>query len=302
MQAIDLLRAAWILFIFFLAFFLFPGYLFSARNSSSLSLRFAGNFVRALLIATIAGVLLASLKCLNATTVVSLVLGVTAIAWVRKNGKTSRDWLHGLQEAAIKVVRLVEDRAIFRPLDSSASTEPRTRGWLAQSLEGRETVVAAFVFVLLTTCALFFSHPLRELRLDRPEQYQVLLRARELMLNLHAYQRPIIFPSVIAMVSFLSSADPMQVIRFLSPVFELFIVLVAGLLIRQCTRGSIAAIAGMYCLGAAALQPAVTETPMPLSTTAKLESFFRTSLTAPGSSPEFGIGLLCLLLALVFLV
>ena len=130
MQAIDLLRAAWILFIFFLAFFLFPGYLFSARNSSSLSLRFAGNFVRALLIATIAGVLLASLKCLNATTVVSLVLGVTAIAWVRKNGKTSRDWLHGLQEAAIKVVRLVEDRAIFRPLDSLLPpSRGRVVGW-----------------------------------------------------------------------------------------------------------------------------------------------------------------------------
>ena len=83
---------------------------------------------------------------------------------------------------------------------------------------------------------------------------------------------------------FRSSAVPIpcRSSRSFLPVFELFIVLVAGLLIRQCTRGSIAAIAGMYCLGAAALQPAVTETPMPLSDNGKTRRVFPHFAYRPG--------------------
>jgi hypothetical protein len=92
------------------------------------------------------------------------------------------------------------------------------------------------------------AHPVRELRFDRPEQYEVLLRGRELT-NLHAHDRPLVFPSVIATIAFVSSTDAMQVTRLLSPLLELFILLAAGLLFHLCTRGTVATIAVIYCLG-----------------------------------------------------
>ena len=301
MQVMDLIRAAWILPIFVLAFFLFPGYLFSGRDSATPVVRMAGNFVRMLLLMTILGVLLASLKMFNAATVVSLFLGTLVIAWIRKRAKTSQNWLTALQEAVIRAVRVVEQRTIFRPLDAPASSAESSVKWWQRWLHGKEPLAAAFAVVLIITGALQFAHPLRELRLNRPEQYEVLLRGRELMLNLHAHERPVVFPSMVATVSFLSSADPMQVMRFLCPVLEIFLVLAGGLLIRECTKGAVAAIGAMYLLGTCALRPAVAETPVAISTIQKLESFLRNSLAGNGGSPEIVAGLLCVVLALVFL-
>lgn len=301
MQPLDTFRAAWILFIFVLAFFFFPAYLFSRQESSAPVLRVAGNFARALLMVTIASLLLASLKMLNTTTVIVLFLGAILTAWVRKRARASRSWLTWLQEATIRIVRTIEGRAIVRPREAFVSAgRPEESAW-SRALKGRGLLAAAFAVVLITTAVLYFALPLRELRLDQPEQYEVLLRGRELMLNLHAHERPLVFPSVIATTAFLSSVDPMQVTHYLSPMLEFFIVLAAGLVIRVCTRGAVAAIVVIYCLGTAALQPLGSEAAVPISTTEKLESIFRLSLTKTRASPEFEIGLLCLLLALAFL-
>jgi hypothetical protein len=299
-QPLDTFRAAWILFVFFLVFFFFP-HLFPRRRSSPAVLRVAGNFARALLVVTTASWCLTSLKVFNTTTVVLLFLGGIMIAWVRKRAGTSRNWLAVLQEAAIGIVCLIEGRAISRPTGARVSADHIEGSPWSRALHGKELLTAVFAVVLITSGALHFAHPLRELRLDQPEQYEVLLRGRELMLNLHAHQRPLVFPSVIATIAFISSADAMQVTRFLSPVLELFIVLAAGLLIRAGTRGAVAAIAAIYCLGTAAFQPAGNEAAVPISTMEKLEGVFRISLTRTRASPEFEIGLLCLLLTLAFL-
>jgi hypothetical protein len=300
MQPLDAFKAAWILFIFLLVFFFFPAYLFPGRQHSSTALRVAGNFVRALLMVTIAGLLLTSLRIFNATTVVLLFLGAMMMAWMRKRSGSSRNWLAGLQETTIGIVRRLEGQPMVRRNGTSVSDQPKESSWL-RALQGTEMLAAALSVVVTTTAALYFAHPLRELRLDQPEQYEVLLRGRELMLNLHGHDRPMVFPSVIATIAFLSSTDPMQVTRFLCPLLELCIVLAAGLVVRACTRGAVAAIAAIYCLGVAAFQPPGNETAVPISTMEKLESVFRISLTRTRASPEFEIGLLCLLLAVAFL-
>jgi hypothetical protein len=300
-QPVDTFTAAWILFIFLLVFFFFPSYLFSGRQSSPIVLRVAGNFARVLLMVTIASLLLTSLRMLNTTTVVLLFLGAIVIAWVLKRAETSQNWVTGLQETTIGIVRLIEDRAIFRPTGAPVSADQPEGRPCSRASHGRELLAAAFAIALITTGILHFAHPLRELRLDQPEQYEVLLRGRELMLNLHAHERPLVFPSVIATIAFLSSADPMQVTRFLSPVLELFIVLAAGLLILVRTRGAVAAIAAIYCLGTSAFEPVGNQVAVPTSAMEKLESLFRISLTRTRASPEFEIGLLCGLLSLAFL-
>jgi hypothetical protein len=301
MQLLDTLRAVWILFVFASVFFIFPEYLSERGNDSPLALRVVGNFARTLLVVTLAGLLLTSLKILNTTTVVLLLVGALAIAWLRKRAKTSGHWLAALQDFAIGIVRLFERQPTSGSSRGPVSPrEPKSTSWWA-ALQGREILVAAFAVVAITTGVLYFARPLQELRLDRPEQYQVLLRCRELMLNLHAHDRPLIFPSIIATTSIVNSMDPMQVTRFISPVFELFVVLAAGLLIYVSTRGKVAAIVTIYCFGTAAFQVAGNEAVVPVSTAEKLESVLRMSLARNTGSLEFGIGVLCLLLALAFL-
>jgi hypothetical protein len=301
-QPLDLLKAVWILFIFVTLFFLFPTYLFPERNDSPAILATAGNFVRALFLVTVASSVLASLKMFNATTVILLFVGAVAIAWIRKRAKSSRNWLSALQELTIGILRLFEgQQLVFRPQwKPIPSDESKRVPWWA-ALHGNEFVAAAFAVVAIITGVLYFVRPLQELRLDRPEQYESLLRGRELMLNIHAHDRPLAFPAVIATTAIVSSMDPMQVTRFLAPVFELALVLSAGLLVWVSTRGAVAAIVTVYCLGTAALQVAAHDAVAPASTVEKLENIFRSSLTRATGSPEVGIGLICLILALAFL-
>jgi hypothetical protein len=301
MQPLDTFRAVWILFITLGLFLFFPAYLFSGRQNSAPVLAVAGNFARALLMVTMVGLLLASLRILNTTTVILLFFGAVAIVWVRKRAEASQNWLTALQETTIGVVRLIEGRAIVYPASGGVpADQPKESSW-SRLFQDRELLVTAFAVVLITIAALYFAHPLQELRLDQPAQYEVLLRGRELMLNLHAHARPLVVPSVIATIAFLSSMDPMQVTRFLSPMVALLIVLAAGLVIRACTRGVVAAIAAIYCLGTAALQPVGSEVGVPVSTAEKLEGVLRISLTRNTGSLEFGIGVVCLLLTLAFL-
>ena len=293
-------RAFWIVVVFLLTFFWLPDFLFSRGQNSWTALRLAGGFVRMLLMATIASVLLASLKVMNITTITLLFLGGILIGWVRKRAGASRNWFMGLQETTIGFVREFEGRSIF--YSNSSPIHPSNRRQWLKALEGREMLVTAFATVLIMIFGLHFGHALRELRLDQPDQYVVLLRGRELMLNIQAFTRPLVFPSVIATTSLLSSTDPMQVTRFLSPILGLFIILAAGLVIRVCAGGGLACVAAIYLLGTGAFESMGNDATVPTSTIEKLASVFRISPTLTRAGPEFEVGLLCFLLALAFLV
>lgn len=300
MQPLDALRVTWIIVIFLCVFFVFPAYFFPVGDSSATITRTAGNFVRILLIVTLTSLLLTRFKIFNATTIVLLFLGALLLAWVRKRAKSSRTWLRGLQDFTIGIVRLTEGPSPSRSAGAKVSLRSKPPGW-STAFEGRETITATFVVVLIGIGVLYFVHPLRELRLSQPEQYESLLRGHELMVNLRGTQRPLVFPSVIATIAFLSSMDPMQVTRFLAPLLELGVLLAAGLVVRVCTRGVVAVIVAIYLLGTAAFQPVSGEGIVPISVLEKLKFVFGNSLTRIHGSPEWEMGLLCLLLALAFL-
>jgi hypothetical protein len=300
MLTFDALRAIWILAIFFCIFFVFPAYFFPVGEDSTAIVRTAGNFARTLLIVTVTSLLLTRLKIFNSATMVLLLFGGLLFAWVRKRTKLSRNWLTGLQDFTIGVVRLTEGRAPSSSAHRRNSPPSKLSGWLAV-LAGREAIICTFAVVLIFIGILYFGSPLRELRFSQPEQYESLLRGRELMVNLQGIQRPFVFPAVVASISFFSSTDPMQVTRFLAPLLEVGILLAAGLVIRVCTRGPIAAMVAIYLLGTAGLQPPRSSEIVPVSTTEKLELVFCNSLMRIRGSPEWEIGLLCLLLALVLL-
>src|SRR5882762_2469824 len=307
MHALDALKAFWILSVFLFLFFGLPAHLFSGRPNSPGVMRIAGNWARTVLCVTILVFLLSSLRVLGAITVVLLFLGTIAVSWFRKRAGRPRRLLTNLQATTVNIMRRVESRSLglflprrHPPTSARSPWRLRVTPWL-KVLEGRELLGACFVVVLAITVVLRTEHAVRELRFDQPEQYSALLRARELMLNVHPAGRPLVFPAVIAVTSLLSSADPMQVTRFMAPVIGLFVVLATGLLIQVSTRASVACVAAIYCLGATVFPPARNQTAVAISVTEKIESVFRSSPATVRAKPEFAFGLLFLLLALTFL-
>jgi len=308
MPRLDALRAFWILGIFLTTFFWLPTYLFSGRPDSPRVIRIAGNWARTVLCVTILVFLLSSLRVLGAVTVVFFFCGAIAVGWFRKRAGTPRRLLTNLQAIMVNIIRQVESRlsgsSRLSHKVSSASAHQRwglrIKGWL-RVLEGKELLGACFIAVLCITVVLLTEQAVRELRFDQPEQYSALLRARELTLNIHAARRPFVFPAMIAATSLLSGTDSMQVTRFLTPAIGLFIVLATGLLLQVCGRVGVGCVAAMYCLGAAAFPPAGNQTGVAISVMQKIESVFSSSPATARARPEFALGLLFLLLALVFL-
>src|SRR6266478_7462581 len=308
MPALDTLKAFWILGVFLAVFFLLPTRLFPDRPNAPRVMRIAGNWARTVLGVTTLVFLLSSLRVLGAITVVLLFSSAIAVSWFRKSAGMPGRLLTIFEATTLKIIRQVESRSfglflLPRKRPPRSARPPwglRVRRWL-RVLEGRELLGACFIVVLGITVVVRTEHAVRELRFDQPEQYSALLRARELMLNVHPAGRPLVFPAVIAVTSLLSSADPMQVTRFMAPVIGLFVVLATGLLIQVSTRASVACVAAIYCLGATVFPPARNQTAVAISVTEKIESVFRGSPATVRAKPEFAFGLLFLLLALTIL-
>ena len=308
MPRLDGIRAFWILGIFLTTFLWLPTYLFSGRPDSPRVIRIAGNWARTALCVTILVFVLSSLRVLGAVTVVLFFWGAIAFGWLRKRAGTPGRLLTSLQATTINIIRQVESRLfglsrLSHKRSSASAREPRglrINRWLGV-LEGKELLGACFVAVLCITVVLRTEQAVQELRFDQPEQYSTLLRARELMLSIHAARRPFVFPAMIAATSLLSGTDPTQVTRFLTPAIGLLVVLATGLLLQVCTRAGVGCVAAMYCLGAAAYPPAGKQTGVASSVMQKMESVFSTSPATTRARPEFALGFLFVLLALVFL-
>jgi len=306
MHALDALEGGWIFFIFLAAFFWFPAHLFSQSRDSDGLMRIAGNWVRMVLGVVISTFVLSRLGTLNAVTTMLFFLVLFAIAWYLNHAKTIPDWWKSLQKSAIQIVRQIEtpSHGLDRLSRSRPGPAPRYQRYLADQwlrlVEGREFLVACLVVVLITTCILAIGHATQELRLDQPAQYDALLHARELTLSLHGDLHPLLFPAIIATTSMLSGRDALEVTRFLSPAVGVLLVLAAGLLVRTCTRSGVAAVAAMYCLGTAAFPAATNSVLVPVTLQQRLWSVVQTSPAKIRATPEFGLGLLFVLLALTF--
>jgi hypothetical protein len=308
MSALDVPTALWILSVFFVTFFWLPTYLLSGRTNSPWVIRIAGNWARAVLCATALVFLLSSLRVLGAITVVLIFCATLAVGWFRKHAGTPRPLLTELQATLLNIMRQVESRSLglsflVRKRPTTSVYEPwkqRINHWL-RHLEGKEQLGACLVLVLAIAVVLHVEHAVRELRFDQPEQYSALLRARELMLNFHPAGRPLVFPAIVAATSLVSSTDPMQVTRFLTPAIGVFVVLAAGLLLQVCARRGVASVAAIYCLGAAAFPLVRDPTVAAISTIQKIESVFSASPATTRARPEFALGVLFLLLGLALL-
>jgi len=305
----DVLKACWIVFIFLLIFFALPLRLFSKRANTAVVIWLVSNFVRMVLGVTVAVFLAASIKALTAITLLMLLAGALAAAWLRKHQWRVGNLILSLQTTALRFVRKAEGWSFGMyllprlPRKGFSIQLPRiftVNHWL-DVFENQGVLAVVFLALSLMSVLLLSQNALHQLRFDHAGEYSALLRARELLLNLRAVGLPFVFPAVTSATALIGATDLMQVTRFLFPVFQLLLVLAAGLAIRVCTRSGVAAIATMYCLGAGAFPPARDVTPVATTVFEKLLSLLNYSPALNRPGPELVAGLVFALLALVFL-
>ena len=309
MSVLELFKAAWVIVTFLLVFVWVPGRLFTRKSSTAYVVWVAGNFVRMLVLVSASVFVLTGIKALGSITVVLFLTTALALAWLRNHNWQIRGVVASVQNKTLNLVRKAERQSLTKFDQPNARPKlislrlPRflqANFWLAL-LENREVLIAAFVLVLIISAALIWQNPIHQLRYEHVEQYSVLLRAREFALNLQPIGRPFVFPSALVTTSLISAVDLSEVTRFLSPVIGIFLVVALGVFVRICTRTGVAAIAAMYCFGAAAVPPPTDVVPVATTMREKLVALldYAPSVTRPGT--EFAVGMILLLLGLAFL-
>jgi hypothetical protein len=311
MMLSDICLASWIVVSFSAVFVLFPARLFSPNRDRLWIVWIASSWVRMAFGATLAVFILAKLKVLTTLTLIFLFILGAAMAWLRNCGWGLDNAVVHLEKKVLHFVTSAESRwSSLRRTLQRRELKPRRKPTrrLSGFSQWVETVLnnklktASFVAVVVLMGVLQWGRVLQELRFVGPDQYIVLMRARELMLNLNASARPVVFPAIVTVTSLVSGADPLQVTRFLSPVMVLSVVFCLGFFVHRCTRLGAASVIVMYCVGVAAFPQPLEEPSAAASSIQKLYAALHGG--GPVSAPptiEFELGLVFLLLGLVFL-
>ncbi|MCC0179170.1 hypothetical protein I4641_19580 [Waterburya agarophytonicola K14] len=158
-----------------------------------------------------------------------------------------------------KVINLVDflDRglsfteAIKRAINKSGKTEQILSDRVTDLVSRRGIVFFIFlVAVLGFTLLLRWEYPLAQLRFSHPDNYHSLLVTRQLLAKNYPELNYIpVFSALGAIVSLLGSIEPMQTIRFLSPLVGILLVISTGYVICIFTNNIYSALVGMFALG-----------------------------------------------------
>ncbi|HEY9648546.1 MAG TPA: hypothetical protein V6C88_19355, partial [Chroococcidiopsis sp.] len=137
------------------------------------------------------------------------------------------------------------------PLDNEAKFN--ALGHIQRGSRRSPPLLGLFIFTLILgfTLLLRYEYPLLQLRFSDPEAYPTLLAIRQILAG-GRFIPPAatVYTAIAAALSLLGSVDPMQVMRFLSPLLSVVTVLSVGYLVYRLTRHSGAAIASLFSLGA----------------------------------------------------
>jgi hypothetical protein len=109
----------------------------------------------------------------------------------------------------------------------------------------------ALTIILSFTLFLRYEHPLLELRFSHPDAYQTLLTTRQILTGKTVPSHtPPVFVSLTAVLALLGAVDPLQVVRFLSPLVGVALVIAIGYGIYALMRSGAPALVSMLSLGA----------------------------------------------------
>ena len=253
---IDLITNFWILAIFIT---LFLGLPIKSSYSSSKEIdhsQIVGSWLRIMLI-TITGVLgLSYLHLLNWLTL-ALLYGSCLLFNYLENYDWQVEYCQQIVQSRIFNLVDVLDRglsfkAVIQAIRNSCQRIKQRFTYYLENLVIRQGIFFVVILIVVLGFALLlrWEYPLLELRFSHPDRYSTLLITRQILAgNYPEINYLPVFPALAAVVSLLGSIEPMQAIRFLSPILGIIMVLSVGYIVRVLTNNVSSALVSMFGLG-----------------------------------------------------
>ena len=261
---IDIISTLWVVTIAFCLFIWLPvcgvrttvNYNPESQQDSNNDVFLLGLWLRNMLLIVLGVSSLGYFNLLNWLTIALLYIGCVSFNYLK-----SYSWRLNLLQQKIqnRVINLVDflDRGValndlVKNIVYSCQKIGQKLGDRLTDLVTRRGVV---FFALLTavcgfTLLLRWEYPLLELRFSHPDNYNTLLITRQILAkdypNIHHVP---VFPGLTAIISLLGSIEPMQVIRFLSPLMGIALVISVGFIVRVFTNNAYSALVAILTLG-----------------------------------------------------
>lgn len=182
---------------------------------------------------------------------------------------------------------------------NSVTTVQRIGNYLTNFIN-RRGIIFCFILtaILIFTFLLRWEYPLFQLRFTNPDRYSTLLVTRQLLTrNYPELNYFPVFSALIAMITLLGSIEPMQAIRFLSPIMGIALVMSVGYTVGVFTHKSNSVLIAMLALGGYLFtsQQAINTEPQWLHT---IIDSLNNSLIRQWTGNELELGTIFLLLSL----
>ena len=310
---IDILSTFWVVIIAFCLFVWLPvcgvrstvNYNPESQQDSSNDVFFLGLWLRNMLLIVLGTFSLGYFNLLNWLTVTLLYFGCVGFNYLK-----SYSWRLSFLKQKIqdRIVNLVDflDRGIAlsdvaKNIVYNCQITGQKLGDLLTDLVTRRGIV--FFTLLIAVCGftllLRWEYPLSELRFSHPDNYNTLLITRQIL----AKDYPSInhipsFPSLTAIISLLGSVEPMQVIRFLSPLVGIGLVVSVGFLVRVLTNNAYSALVAILTLGGYLFTFKLTS--LNIDWLNRIIESLNNSLIRQWTGNELELGTIFLLLGLVY--
>ncbi len=228
----------------------------SLKENNTIDIWYLGLWLRNILFIIIAVLILGYLNLINWLTLALLYTLCIVINYLKSYGWEIKYLKKAIQSKIINLVdfldRGVSFTDVLKNMDRSCQSIAQQ---ISDRIVGLVTRRGSTSLVLLTailgfTLLLRWEYPLSQLRFSHPDNYNTLLITRQLLAKDYPdiHHLPIL-PSFAAIISLLGSVEPMQAIRFLSPLLGVALVISMGFTIRVFTNNAYSTLTAMFALG-----------------------------------------------------
>jgi hypothetical protein len=257
---IDLLTAIWMMVIVNGVFIILPSVLLGNRQTPCLLDLLANGFSRMITLTSLGSLLWARLGLLTwLTTILTILLSLLTI-WIFGSARHPARKINQIKQklfaAAIDLLdRGLAVRAIVRWIGSQVS---KVRAVLQIKDPATTICLVMMLAVLLLSWYGRFQHPLSELRFTTPESYSQLLTTQQILSrNTSMFDAPTatiqgrvpVLATLVAVISFISSTNPIHTQHFTLAIVGCWLVAVLGYMLWKLSDNLAASTVGMLGLG-----------------------------------------------------
>lgn len=255
MQFISFFQAFWVLFVFCLLFFWLPKKLLSKKENFLTHL--ISGYLYTTLVIFLGVHLLIYLNILNWVTLLLCYLFWPFVIWFRNTfWQTQTSISSYLASKFLQLLDLVEFSSFTKTFPEHLKTKSKriylnlfTKLGKFNFSNPNTTLAVLAIAILLGFILIFrFSQPLQQLRFARSDSYQTLLESWQILLG--EPSKITFYSSIVASLSSLAAINPLQTIRFFSPILAIFLVFTLALTVWQLTSQKSIGLIVSYILGA----------------------------------------------------